>query len=384
MTQYKVNNNVAISHGENSAFLREMMSKGIISCGHAGDDLVFRSFNASPAVTVPNINVPLGALNYIKPEDIEVRTAIQVSDLIAPKTKLGTWGGTKLITIKIKEFSGKVSPDDGTANDTIKSTVNYDFITRGVFPFAGYWGNTDMGRETAGAMQNNLQADDVKSLMNTMAIAQNQIFFNGVSEKQLTTLGVQMPVYGFLNDPNLPAYTTVASNAASSSTYWASKTVEEIYKDVLTSYGRLVNKSGGNIIGNGLANGRGKLKLAISLGSFTDLKRVQSVGTQWISVYEMIKANFGMSDSDFIPVPQFNNANNDSDVFYLIYEDDTIGATVLNVYQELIRAYPIFQKHSELSQKISSQVSGCIVQYPMFIDRCDGIGQSTAFNQEIY
>lgn len=382
MTKYKINNNVAISHLDNREFLQHMFNKGVIGLGFAGDDMGYRTSNSAPMISTPNINVPLGALNFIKPEAIEVRTAIQTADKIAPKTKIGKWGD-KLITIKIKEFMGKVKPDDGTANDTIKSTTNYSFVTTGVFPFCGFWGNNDLARETVGGFQENLQADDNKSLMNTMAIAQNNIFFNGVSEKNLASLGIQQPVYGLKNNPNLSDYTTVASNAGKTSTYWNDKTPQEIYNDVLASYTRLVNKSGGNIVENGIINGKGKLKLCIALGAYTTLMKLTAVGNIFMTAKQFLEANF--KGLEIIPVPQFNSANSNSDVAYLIYEEaSSFGDTLIQPYQELIRAYPVFQKHSELSQKISSCVSGCIVQIPMFIDRFDGIGQSTAFSQEIY
>lgn len=390
MLSFDVNNNVSIENTENRKMFNALMEKGIISYGTPGDEYSSsRVFNAAPAVTTPNVNVPLGAMNYIFPQDIEIRTAIKTADKIATRQKIGEWGGSKMITIKVKEFNGQVTPDDGFANSTSRSTVNYSYITRGVFPFAGYWGNTDMGRTTAAAFGEDLKSDDVASLMSSLAIAQNQIFFTGVKEKNLKTVGVDNPVYGLLNEPNLDGYNTVANNgidpSGNKSTYWEYKTVNQIYNDVLIAYKELINKSGGNIVSEGISSLKGKIKLAISLGTYYLLKTVQSTGTQWISAYELIKNNLGLQDEDIIPVPQFNGAYNNEDVFYLIYEETGVyGPTILNIYQELIRAYPIFQQHSEISQKIASQVSGCIVRYPMFVTRYTGIGKSPKLAQIVY
>lgn len=61
MSKYKVNNGVSINHASNRDFLKAMMSKGIIGVDNA----------AAPVITAPNINAPLGALNYIRPQAIE-------------------------------------------------------------------------------------------------------------------------------------------------------------------------------------------------------------------------------------------------------------------------------------------------------------------------
>ena len=49
------------------------------------------------------------------------------------------------------------------------------------------------------------------------------------------------------------------------------------------------------------------------------------------------------------------------------------NATILNSYVEMARAYPIFQKDSVVSQKISAATSGCVVQVPMLITRVTGV-----------
>ena len=55
----------------------------------------------------------------------------------------------------------------------------------------------------------------------------------------------------------------------------------------------------------------------------------------------------------------------------------TWEAALLNSYVEMAKAYPIYQKDSVVSQKLSGATSGCIVQYPWAIVRYNGIGKTT-------
>ena len=71
-------------------------------------------------------------------------------------------------------------------------------------------------------MQIDIQSEDVKSLMNGLSINRNNIFFTGV--KETWNNNQIMPIYGFLNDPNMPAYNLVINNSAGTSTQWAKKT----------------------------------------------------------------------------------------------------------------------------------------------------------------
>ena len=348
--KYKVNNSVSIAHADNRAFLNAMQAKGIVGV-HA--------MNALPAaITASNINAPLGALNYIRPEAVEVLTAPQVSDRIATASKNGVWGN-KSVTIKIKEYRGTTSPDDGTTSDGLQAKTNYENAIRGVYYYTTSWLATDLEEATVGAFQENYRADQATAAMRTLAIDRNLFFFTGVD-----TNG-DLPVYGLLNDPNLNNY-TLAAAGASLSTAWADKTPEEIYNDIVDAMA-LVNTQSGGLSAEGVSNGRGKYILAVASDSEPLLHTGNSFG---MTAYKILKEQFG-DKVDVVPVPQFNKANSSSDVFYLIYTGEV--PTILNSYVEMAKAYPIFQKDSVVSQKISAGTSGCVVQYPMFVARITGI-----------
>lgn len=347
MTKYKVNNEVSIAHSDNSDFLKAMEMKGVI-----------HSMNDATMVSTPNVNVPAGALTYIRPEAVEVLVAPQTSDRVATAVRNGTWGD-EIVNIKVKELLTSTSPDDGEEFDGLLSHVNYSNVQRGAYYYTSGWRVNDRLEASVGKMQENARADAVKSAMLALSVDRNKFFFNGVDYK-----GLSAPVYGLLNDPALNSYVT-ASTGASGETTWADKTPEEISNDIADAFATLQTQSQG-IAGELLAKGK-KLKLLVSPVCDAALKRTNSFG---LSAIAKIKENFG--DIEVVAIPQFSKANSGADVFYLMIEADG-NSVALNSYIEMARAYPIFQRDSVVSQKISACTSGCIVQIPALIARYTGV-----------
>ena len=362
------NKNKSLNSFENAELLKVFNSKRILTIGSAGDDMMLKANNTAPMISTPNINANLGVLNFIDPEAIEILTAVMTADMIAKPRQIGFWGMNSY-TFNVKENLGIVSPDDGSANDTKRTTSNVSQFLRGCKAFAGYWGNTDLQRSQYGQMKVDIQAEDVKSLMQALNINRNMVFFNGVAE----TFNTQLPIYGLTNDPQLPAYDVVRDYG--SGTQWANKNPNQISNDIcVDAFGKLNKKSGG-LVSTGIANGRGKLKLAVSNSSIVYLNQMQSVGNSWVSAKKLIEDN--LKGIEIIACPELDGVSNNSDVFYLIYEENAYGDTVSNLYVEMARAYPIFTQHSEISQKISQLIMGCVVKRPMFIVRYTGINDNT-------
>ena len=352
MFKVKANNNYPLAHSENADFLKAMMNKGIIGVQNA----------VAPNITTPNINAPLGALAYIKPKAIDILTAPKTSDRLAILEKNGVWGN-KVVQVKVKELEGTTSADDGSAHNGLNTSVNYDVVSRGVYYYRGSWNSNDLEEATVGAMNENARADLANATMEALAIDRNKFFFYGVSEK-----GLSLPVEGLLNATGLSAYQTVASgSSATNPTYWVNKTAEEIYNDIVDAVAQL------NVQSKGLSeeersNG-GKLVLAVASNTVSMIDRKNSYGK---SARTMLNETYGDS-LEIVEVPQFNVADSSSDVFYLIMRPAGKD-TIIHSYVEMARAYPLEVRSSEVYQKISAATSGCIVQYPVFVVRYNGIG----------
>lgn len=348
MTKFKVNNSRPLSDKSNAEFLREMSERGII-----------RTSNDGNMISTPNINAPAGALVYVRPQAVEVLTAPRTSGAIATAEKNGTWGD-EIVNIKIKEYLGSTAPDDAQEDDGKLADVNYENEVRGAYYYRAGWRVTDREEATVGAFQENARANKVEAAMRSLAIDRNKFFFNGVAYE-----GLSAPVYGLLNDVNLPAYVT-ATAGAGGSTEWATKTPEEIANDIADAWADMQDASQG-IAGERLAAGA-RLKLLVCPECEAALKRTNSYG---LSATKKIKENFGDA-IDIITVPQLKDANSSANVFYLIIDGDGVP-TILNSYIEMARVYPIFVKDSVTSQKISAATSGCVVQLPALVVRYTGV-----------
>lgn len=349
MVKIKVNNEKSLAHADNKDLLAMVKNKGIVAVE-----------NALPAmISTPNINAPFGALAFIRPKAVEILTAPRVADRLASPQKNGKWGD-EIVAIKIKEYMGSVSPDDGLSSDGFQAKTNYSTEYRGVYYYTTGWMSNDRAEATAGAFAENYRADQAEAAMRTMAIARNNFFFSGVSVK-----GSATPIYGLLNDPHLSAYATVPAEGANVA--WSAKSPEAIANDITTAYAALCSQSKG-IVGEGIEGGRGKLKLAVAASSQAQLNRANTYGKTALA---MLKETYG-DRLEIVAVPQFTNADSSSDVFYLIYEEEGYE-TLINSYVEMARVYPLFVKDSTVSQKISAATSGCVVQYPMFVVRYNGL-----------
>lgn len=347
----KVNNEKSIADASNKELFVRLSNKKIVTAE--------RMSNAGPMITTPNINTPFGSLAYIRPQAVEILTAPRVADKLATPSQNGKWGD-EIVNIKVKEFKGATSPDDGTTSDVYQAKTNYTNEVRGVYYYAAGWMSNDRAEATVGAFQENYRADQAESAMRALSIDRNNMFFNGVKSKGVTT-----PIYGLLNDPALGAYEAVATEGGN--TTWASKTPEAIANDITAAYNKL-NKQSAGIVAEGVQSGRGKLVLAVAHTSEPLLNRNNTYG---LSARKMLKDTYGDS-LEIVAVPQFANADSNSDVFYLVYKENGFE-TILNSYVEMARAYPLFTKDSTVSQKISAATSGCVVQYPMFIVRYNGL-----------
>lgn len=343
--KFKVNNALSVGHASNAEFYRAMNEKGVLRV-------------SNEAVTTPNIQLPAGALMYIRPKAVEVLTAPEAADKIAAPQKNGNWGD-EIVNIKVKEYLGHTSPDDVEDDDGLLSGVNYSNVQRGVYYYRSGWRVNDREEATVGALQENARANKVEAAMRALRIDRNLFFLKGVSFK-----GLSAPIYGYLNDPSLSAYITVAAGA-SGDTEWSEKTPEEISNDITDAWAQLNTQSNG-LAAEMLSKGK-RLKLFLSPASEALFKRVNGYG---LSAYKAVNENY--PGIEVVAVPQMAGANSGANVFYLSIDTDG-NDTVLNSYVEMARAYPIFQKDGVLSQKISAATSGGVVQYPMFVVRYTGI-----------
>lgn len=184
-------------------------------------------------ITTPSVSTPIQLLQYWLPEVVEVVTAARDIDNIVGRTIAGTWADEEIVQT-ILERTGQARPYGDDTNIPL-SSWNPNFERRNIVRFEEGVEVGVLEEERAGKMR--LSANEKRTAAaESLAIEMNNIGFYGYNDGSNRT-------YGFLNDPNLPAYET-AAQGTSGQTTWESKTFDEILADFRTVAQKLRTQTG--------------------------------------------------------------------------------------------------------------------------------------------
>ena len=197
----------------------------------------------------------------------------------------------------------------------------------------------------------------------TLEIARNQVGFVGYNNGAGRT-------YGFLNDPSLGAYVTVASNGASTpSTQWNAKTFLQITADIRAAVAQLIVQSGTNIDPYNQDT-----TLAVASASYEFLSTVSDYG---ISVRDWINKTYN-GHMRIETAPQLNGANGGANVFYLYaekvedYSTDG-GMTFIQAVPAKFRVLGVTQLAKGYEEDYSNATAGVMCKRPYAVVRYTGI-----------
>lgn len=195
-----------------------------------------------------------------------------------------------------------------------------------------------------------------------LEISRNLIGFNGYNSGNNNT-------YGFLNDPGLPAYVTVATNAATTSTKWANKTFLEICADIRTAAAGLQNQTQDNV---------NPEDVDTILGVATNAYQYLSVTSDFgISVRDWIEKAY-KGKMKVVSAPQLNNANGGNGVFYLYaVRFSDISTDSGRVWEQVVPAKFMVLGVQKLAkgyeEDYSNATAGCMLKRPFAVYRASGI-----------
>ena len=190
----------------------------------------------------------------------------------------------------------------------------------------------------------------------SLAIEMNNIGFYGYANGENKT-------YGFLNDPNLPAYNTVAAGAQSD-TSWSTKTFLEITSDIITAVSALVNQLAGLF-----DPVNDEFTLSLSLISTQWLNTMNELGTK--SVYTWLKETYPKIKIE--SAVELNGANGGSNVFYM-HVNKVNGKDVIKQYvQDVLRLVGVEKKAKVTLEDYACATAGVLVQQPIGVVRYSGI-----------
>lgn len=306
-------------------------------------------------VTTPTVTTPIQFLQHWLPNVVEVVTAAKEIDAIAGRTMAGNWYDEEIV-MQVLERTGQAVPY-GDHTNIPQSSWNLNYETRDIVRFEEGIQVGVLEEMRAGAMNISSQTRKREAAAESLAIELNNIGFFGYNEGNNKT-------YGFLNDPNLPAYTTVATNGAGSpSTKWKDKTYAQITNDLRTAFAALRTQSG-----NLFKPERDVAKLVISVACMEYLNVENDFGK---SVYDFLKQNY--PNVTIESAVQLDGANGGANVFYLFAETIN-GNAVLNQYvQDVFRLVGTEKRAKVFVEDYSNASAGILVSQPIGVVRYSGI-----------
>lgn len=304
-------------------------------------------------VTTPSVSTPIQFLQHWLPDVVEVVTAAREIDAIVGRTIAGRWEDEEIVQ-RVLERTGQARPY-GDHADIPLSSWNLNFEKRDIVRFEEGIQVGVLEELRAGAMNVSSQADKRAAAAESLAIELNNVGFFGYNASTNRT-------YGLLNDPNLSAYTTVATGVGGYTT-WASKTYDEICTDIKTAMAALRTKSG-----NHFKPERDAAKLAVAVSCVDALNAQNQYG---MTVLDFIKKNYPNVTVE--SAVQLDGANGGANVFYLIADTINGGRVVDQLVQDVFRLVGTEKKSKVFIEDYSNATAGVIVKRPIGVVRYSGI-----------
>lgn len=305
-------------------------------------------------ITTPTNLTPIQFLQFINPSVVTMLTTKTDIDELVGFTKAGSWEDEEIVQ-QFVELLGSARPYGDKANPTLAS-FNNSFEKRTVVRFEASFETGIL--ETARAARIKLNTHDVKkrAAARVLEIGRNIVGYNGYVEGDNKT-------YGLLNDPNLPAYQTVATGA-SASTLWKDKTYSEICADLVTAISRLQVQTGNNYNPY-----KDRASLFVSVAAVQFLSTQNSLGTktvkQWLAeTYPLI---------DVKASAWLDEANGGANVFYLVVDYIDGDKTIDQYVPEKMRFLGIWNKGKNVEEFYANATAGVMVRIPVGTVRYTGI-----------
>jgi hypothetical protein len=310
-------------------------------------------------VTTASIAAPLQFLQNWLPGQVEIMTAARKIDELVGIRTIGSWEDEQIVQEVVENTGSPVPYGDTTVVPL--SDWNMNFVTRSVVRFELGMRVGIMEEARAARVRVASGAQKRKSCGIQLEIQRNAVGFYGYNSGNNLT-------YGFLNDPNLPSYITVATGAVTSSKLWSLKTFLEIQADILTALQTLRTQSLDTIEPNKTA-----ITLAVATNCVDYLSKTSDFG---ISVYAWLKQFY--PNVTVVSAPQLNSANGGANVFYTYSNkvndsssDDQ--STFVQVVPAKFQVLGVQKLAKGYEEDYSNATAGVMVKRPYAVVRSTGI-----------
>lgn len=310
-------------------------------------------------VTQASVPVQLQFLQQFLPGFVKVMTAARKIDELVGINTAGNWADEEVVQ-GIIENTGSAVPYGDLTNVPLASW-NENWVPRTIVRF-------ELGMRV-GVLEAHRSAkimiDTAESKRESAGLMleqqRNAVGFYGYNSGNNFT-------YGFLNDPGLPAYVTVAATGTSGSTLWSAKTFLNICADIRTAIVGLRTQSQDTIDPETTA-----LTLALPTNCVDFLSVTSDLG---ISVRDWLTQTY--KKTRIVSAPQLNNANGNANVFYLYADavndlstDD--GRTFAQLVPAKFQVLGVQQLAKGYEEDYSNATAGTLCKRPYAVYRATGI-----------
>lgn len=310
-------------------------------------------------VTTPSITTPIQFLQNWLPGFVRVATAARKIDQLVGITTAGSWEDEEVVQ-GVLENIGNAQPYGDYTNVPLASW-NVEFQRRTVVRFEKGFKVGNLEEARAARIRVSTAAEKRASAQLGLEITRNLVGFNGYNSGNNRT-------YGFLNDPALPAYVTVATGA-SSSTQWSTKTFLEITADIREAAAALQTQSQDTINPEDV-----DITLAVPTACYQYLSTPAVYGA--MSARQWIKETYPRMRIE--SAPQLNAANGGANVFYMYAEQVDDGATDdsrtwVQVVPARFQALGVEKQAKAYLEDYANATAGVMLKRPYAVVRRSGI-----------
>lgn len=325
----------------------------------AAQDSAMDAWPANPsAISTPSIVTPIQFLQNWLPGFVKVLTAARKIDELVGIDTIGNWRDEWIIQGLLEPMGNIATYKDSTNVPLSDWNVNWNQRTIVRMESGLLVGRLEQARAAAAMVNSDAEKRAASALI--LEIWRNLIGFYGFNNGANQT-------YGLLNDPQLPAYVTVATGVAGYT--WAVKTYLEIQQDLITAFNQLQIQSQDNI-----DPVKVKTTLGIPFNVAQYLSKQNSLGTQ--SVREWLSKDY--PNCRVVTSPQFASANGGSNVFYLWADQVEDGGTddkrtIIQVVPIKFMALGVEQRAKAYVEDFTNATAGIMVKRPYAVVRYSGI-----------
>lgn len=329
----------------------------------AGDDV---GMSPSPlaGLSTASVITPVQFLQAWLPGFVPVITAARkIDDIIGIQT-VGDPEDEQIVQGFI-EATGTAQPYTDYGNIPL-SSWNTNFLWRTVIRFEQ--GMTVGWLEEARAARIRMSTASEKrtAAATALDIQRNRAGFYGWNDGSGLT-------YGFLNDPNLPSYNTVANGASSGSPLWSTKTFMDITGDIRTALAGLQVQSMDNI---DVQKTPITFAVAMSVYQYLTVNAVSASFASSQTVFEWLKHNY--PNVRVVSAPELTAANGGANVGYFFADElpdggSDGGKTFVQAVQSKFQALGVEKRAKSYVEDYVNATAGVICKRPYAVYRITGI-----------